>query len=99
MVITNVNELREDRIPSQFNFFDSYKGISIINRGLTKNPRFEFNERVEFIFSESFLTDNLRLCSLEQQAMLERYFVQADLLPTTPLDDDLNQLDIFLGGL
>jgi hypothetical protein len=89
-----VSGLRDLHSKSSFDNTDSYKVSKINNTGLVVNNRHDFHLRFPLIFSEAVMRDNLKLLSKEQYGIIQRYFTQAD---TGLVDDDLKQLDKFLG--
>lgn len=104
-----VNEERVDNSNSKFNLFDSYKAIAITNKSVLNTDVYEFHERFADIFSEMVMKDNRYLLSPEQKEMIDRYFSTApdstgiskteDDIYAILSDNDLIQLDKFLGGI
>ena len=106
------NDIRVDSKNSTFNLFDSYKSIAITSKSVMNLDKFEFNERFSDILSEAITTDNRYLLSTEQKKLIDRYFAKAPAsvavgeIPRTLeevsallAEDDLIQLDIYLGGI
>lgn len=86
---------KDTRKESRYTPFDAYKSSSRAERDLFGHNNLEFNERLGDLFSLAILEDNLYMLSEEQHKIFRRYLDQAN----GTLDDDLQQLDKFLGSL
>mgnify|MGYP005846174391 CR=1 FL=1 len=96
MIPTESSKKREYlRKTSSFNQFDAYKNSARTKRNLNGYEEIEFNERLGDLYSLAIMENNLYLLSETQHKTIRRYMDQAD----GTLDEDLQQLDKYLGSL
>jgi len=96
MITNDASRSREDlRKTSSYNQFDAYKNTARTKKNLDGYDEIQFNERIGDLYSLAFLENNLYLLSEKQHETIRRYMDQAD----GTLDEDLKQLDEYLGSL
>ena len=88
------------------------KGIFYTGEDLYSNEFYKFSLRLIRLYDEAMMTGNLYVLSIEQERLLEKYFLEGNTI-TPPdslidlsgwvydfdsLSSDINQLDEFLGS-
>lgn len=99
-------------LKSIFKRLDSSKGLYYIGEDLYGDEFYKYSFLLIHLFDEAMITNNLHALSIEQQKLLEQYFLEGNTItpPDTLLDlsswvydfdslsVEINQLDEFLGS-
>ena len=82
-------------VVSSYNMFDIYKNVRREESEMGGGTEFVFSSTLVPILDEVIVTNNMKLLSKEQEAMLNTYLSEAN---AGTLSNKSSQLDVFLGN-